>query len=107
MCVSTINIINNAKDALLNNQNHNPWIKISCHKTTQNVIISIEDNGGGIPESIITKIFEPYFTTKHQSHGTGLGLHMSYRIVTESLSGTLHVKNSEYGALFTIELPLY
>jgi signal transduction histidine kinase len=52
------------------------------------------------------KIFEPYFTTKHQSIGTGLGLHMSYKIMIESLKGNLYAKNSELGAKFYIELPL-
>ena len=52
------------------------------------------------------KIFDPYFTTKHQSQGTGLGLHMSYRIITESLGGKLYAKNTKNGAKFYIELPL-
>ncbi|NQY95166.1 MAG: hypothetical protein HRT43_13465, partial [Campylobacteraceae bacterium] len=50
--------------------------------------------------------FDPYFTTKHKSQGTGLGLHMSYKIVSESLKGKLYVKNTKYGAKFFIELPL-
>jgi signal transduction histidine kinase len=52
------------------------------------------------------KIFEAYFTTKHQSKGTGLGLNMSYRIVTESLGGKLYVKNTNNGAKFFIEIPM-
>ena len=71
-----------------------------------NAIITIEDNGGGIPEDIISKIYDPYFTTKHQSQGTGLGLHMSYKIITESMNGKLYVKNTDVGAKFYIELPL-
>ncbi len=68
-------------------------------------MIVIEDNAGGIPEDVLPKIFDPYFTTKHQSQGTGLGLHMSYRIITESLKGNLYAQNSEFGAKFIIELP--
>jgi signal transduction histidine kinase len=51
------------------------------------------------------RIFDPYFTTKHQSQGTGLGLHMSFRIITESFKGKLTVQNSENGAKFLIYLP--
>ena len=69
-------------------------------------IITIEDNAGGIPEDVLPKIFEPYFTTKHKSHGTGLGLHMSYKIISQSLNGRLYAKNSDNGAKFFIELPL-
>ena len=101
-----INIINNAKDILLEKEIKEPWVKISLTTENNNAVITIEDNGGGIPEDIIKKIFEPYFTTKHQSQGTGLGLHMSYKIITESLKGNLYVKNSDFGAKFFIELPL-
>jgi PAS domain S-box-containing protein len=101
-----INIINNAKDILIEKSITEPWIKIDLLKENGKVIISIEDNGGGIPEDILPKIFEPYFTTKHQSQGTGLGLHMSYRIVVESLNGKLWSKNTKNGAKFYIELPV-
>ncbi len=101
-----INIINNAKDILLEKKIENSWIKISLIKQDSIATITIEDNGGGIPASIMPSIFNPYFTTKHQSVGTGLGLHMSKRIVTESLKGKLYVKNGEHGAIFYIEVPL-
>jgi signal transduction histidine kinase len=99
-----LNIINNARDILVENKIDNPWIKIALTKEDKKVIITIEDNGGGVPQNILPKIFEPYFTTKHQSKGTGLGLHMSYKIITESLHGDLYVKNSQNGAKFFIEL---
>jgi len=101
-----INIINNAKDILLENNIQNPWVKLELLKKDSTAIITIEDNAGGIPEDIISKIFEPYFTTKHQSQGTGLGLHMSYKIITESLNGKIYVNNTQNGAKFFIELPL-
>jgi ABC-type amino acid transport substrate-binding protein/nitrogen-specific signal transduction histidine kinase len=101
-----INILNNAKDAIKQNNIQNPCVKIDLKKLEDKVIISIEDNAGGIPEDIIAKIFEPYFTTKHKSQGTGLGLHMSYQIITESLKGNIYAKNSSDGASFFIELPL-
>jgi PAS domain S-box-containing protein len=100
-----INIINNAKDALLEKKIPNPWVKLELLEESERVRLTIEDNAGGIPENIIGKIFEPYFTTKHQSLGTGLGLHMSYKIITESLKGKLNVRNTQNGAKFCIELP--
>jgi len=101
-----INIINNAKDILVENKVDEPYIKIGCVRKNSIATITIEDNGGGIPSDIIPKIFDPYFTTKHQTQGTGLGLHMSYKIITESLQGKLYVKNTEIGAMFIIELPV-
>ena len=101
-----INIIQNAKDILVEKKIVSPTITIELKVIDQRALITIEDNAGGVPESIITKIFDPYFTTKHQSQGTGLGLHMSYRIVNESLKGELSIKNTQNGAKFYIFLPL-
>ncbi|MBD3840758.1 MAG: hypothetical protein IE909_02525 [Campylobacterales bacterium] len=98
------NLINNAKDVLLEKNIENPSITISCYGENGKIIIIVEDNGGGVPEDIKGKIFEPYFTTKHQSQGTGLGLYMSNQIVTDSLSGTLEVMNTQEGAKFIISL---
>ena len=101
-----INIINNAKDILFERDIEHPWIKLELKKQGNKAIITIEDNAGGIPEDVLPKIFEPYFTTKHKSHGTGLGLHMSYKIISQSLNGKLYAKNTDNGAKFFIELPL-
>jgi len=101
-----INIINNAKDILEQNNIEKKWIKIDLAQDNNCAIITIEDNGGGVPKEILPKIFDPYFTTKHQSQGTGLGLHMSKDIIEKSLKGSLKVKNSKYGAMFIIKLPL-
>lgn len=101
-----INIINNAKDILVEKKIDKAWISINIVKKNNNISIIIEDNGGGVPEKILPKIFEPYFTTKHKSNGTGLGLHMSYRIIVESLKGNIYCENTLCGAKFTIELPL-
>jgi PAS domain S-box-containing protein len=101
-----INIINNAKDVLVERKIQKPWIKIATTSKNDRSIISIEDNAGGIPDDILPQIFNPYFTTKHASQGTGLGLHMSYKIVHESLNGKLYCKNGENGAIFFIEIPL-
>ena len=102
-----INILNNAKDILLEKDTDNTWVKLELKKTNSKAIITVEDNGGGISDNILPKIFDPYFTTKHQSQGTGLGLHMSYQIITDSLKGKLYVENTNNGAKFFIELPLY
>jgi len=103
-----INIINNAKDILIEKQIKDSKIILELKEDLQNnkAIITIEDNAGGIPDKIIAKVFDPYFTTKHKSNGTGLGLHMSYKIINESLKGDLYVKNTDNGAKFFIELPL-
>jgi len=101
-----INIITNAKEILNKNHIEDKWIKISLSKENKNAIITIEDNGGGIPESILSNVFDPYFTTKHPSQGTGLALYLSQRIVRDSLQGKLYVQNTPNGAKFFIELPL-
>ena len=100
-----INIINNAKDTLIENHIKEPWIKIGMDVDDVNINISIEDNGGGIPIDVMPKIFEPYFTTKHESQGTGLGLHMAYKLIVEHHQGKLYARNTNNGAKFIIVLP--
>ena len=101
-----INLINNSKDAIIEKNIEDGYIKIDLKVTNNSTIITVTDNAGGIREDIISKIFNPYFTTKHQSQGTGLGLHMSKEIIEKHLNGKLSAKNSKDGAIFTIELPL-
>jgi signal transduction histidine kinase len=101
-----INIFKNAKEVLVENEIADKWILVELVTDDKKAIITIEDNGGGIPEDIISKVFEPYFTTKHQSKGKGLGLHLSHKLVTESFNGNLYVKNTQNGAKFFVELPL-
>ena len=108
-----INIFNNAKDALIENQIYDKQVLIQCHVQKEYSCIEIYDNAGGIPQEILTKIFDPYFTTKHQSQGTGIGLYMSKEIIEKNLKGLLEVENksfkigpkSYYGACFTIHIP--
>jgi PAS domain S-box-containing protein len=100
-----INIINNSKDAITENKIKDGLISINIKIQEDKIFIAIEDNGGGIPNKIIRRVFEPYFTTKYKSQGTGLGLHMVYRVITESLNGSISVENSLNGAMFTIILP--
>ena len=108
-----LNVVNNAKDALSKIEDEK-YIFIKIYKTNSHAVIEIKDNAGGIKSDIIERVFEPYFTTKHKSQGTGLGLYMSQEIVTRHIEGTLEVANVSYeykgfefkGAMFTIKLPL-
>ncbi len=110
---SLMNIINNAKDILLETNYNKRYIFIDTKKENDGVVITIKDNGGGIPQGIVEHIFEPYFTTKHKTQGTGLGLHMTYSMITNELQGSITVKNRTYeyediiyiGAEFIIKLP--
>jgi signal transduction histidine kinase len=109
-----LNIINNSMDAFENKEFENKYIFISSYKKTNSVIIKIKDSAGGIKEDIISRVFEPYFTTKHQSQGTGIGLYMSIEIIKKHMNGKISVSNKKYiyhnteyqGAEFKIELPL-
>jgi C4-dicarboxylate-specific signal transduction histidine kinase len=99
-----INIINNAKDVLIDKKIQEPWIKIELETSLTDAIITIEDNGGGIPNDILPNIFDEYFTTKSDENGTGLGLYMSKKIIEDSLKGKLEVTNTANGAKFFIKL---
>ncbi len=100
-----MNLIKNAHDALLEIGKSERTIGFSIHSDKKRASLSIEDNAGGVDKTIIDKIFNPYFTTKPESQGTGIGLYMSKSIVEERLNGTLHVENTSEGARFTIILP--
>lgn len=100
-----INILNNARDILIAKAIKNAFIKIDLFCENTNVIITIEDNGGGIDTSIIHKIFDPYFTTKHKNQGTGIGLYMSKNIIEKKMHGHLDVENKNDGACFIIQIP--
>lgn len=103
-----INLIQNSKDAFRQNEikDKNIFISLKEKKNLdkKSVILDIEDNAGGIKEENLDSIFEPYFTTKHKSQGTGLGLFMSKMIIEKSLEGTLSHRNSKNGSIFTITI---
>ena len=109
-----MNIVNNSKDALLETTDEYRLIFISTSMKNDEITILIKDNAEGIPEDILPKIFEPYFTTKIQSQGTGLGLHMTHDLIVEGMNGSINAKNVSYnydkneqtGAEFRIEIPL-
>lgn len=100
-----INIIKNAEDALIENDVKDPYIKIKTYKEDNKRILEISDNGGGIVKKNIEKIFDPYFSTKVNKRGTGLGLYMSKIIIEEHCDGEIQVSNDEYGAVFKIVFP--
>ncbi len=97
-----INLINNAQDALAQKNVLNKRIFISAKQKNRQLIFKFSDNAGGIPADILDRIFEPYYTTKEEGKGTGLGLYMSKMIIEENMHGIMHVRNNEYGAEFSI-----
>lgn len=97
-------LLNNSKEALVNRNIKDPIINIYIKQEDEFYIIKICDNAGGIIKSIREKIFEPYFTTKHKSKGTGLGLYMSKKIIEENMNGELNVNNHKSGVCFEIKL---
>lgn len=88
-----INIVSNAKDAFNDNDIKERYIFIKGYQEKENTIVTFQDSAGGIPNDVINKIFEPYFTTKHKSQGTGLGLYMTRKIIVESMNGKIEVGN--------------
>ena len=108
-----MNIFNNAYDALIKNNLNRKLIFVNIFQKYDNIMIVINDNAGGIDENIINKIFEPYFTTKHKSQGTGIGLYMTQEIISKHLDGFIKVENVNFifekveyrGASFKISLP--
>jgi signal transduction histidine kinase len=92
-----MNILNNAKDALIENvTNKKKLIFITTKMKNKYLYISIKDNAGGIKEDIIQRVFEPYFTTKHQGEGTGIGLYMTQELIDKHLHGEITVRNVSY-----------
>jgi signal transduction histidine kinase len=100
-----LNIMKNAKDVLVCNDIKNSYIKIKAYKENKVIVLTIEDNGGGIVTKPKNKIFEPYFTTKSQADGTGIGLYMSKIIIDKNMNGKLKVTNTNVGAKFGIYIP--
>lgn len=112
-----LNIIKNAQDAIIEQKIPQGHCHIALEKKYDKIIITIRDNAGGIKQKSLYKIFEPYFTTKHKSTGTGIGLYMTKEIIEKQMQGSISVTNTEwflsstptqekfYGASFIIELP--
>lgn len=99
-----LNILKNAEDVFKERGTESASINITLFEKENIQTIEIEDNAGGIPETILPHIFEPYFSTKQEKNGTGLGLYMSKIIVEEHCHGTLRAENTPVGARFIITL---
>ena len=106
-----LNLITNAFYAVTEKKKQNlsgyePSIKVSTKRNHGNILICVEDNGNGIPDKVVSKIFQPFFTTKPTGQGTGLGLSLSYDIV-KAHGGELNVETKEgEGSTFIIQLPI-
>ena len=106
-----LNLFNNAFYAVTEkkktaDETYKPVVSVQTKKVNDEVEIVIKDNGSGIPQSVIDKIFQPFFTTKPTGQGTGLGLSMSYDIITKEHNGTITVESKENeGTAFEIKLP--
>ncbi len=102
-----LNILNNAKDALLmrkEKENFDAHIDITLKKDNEKMNIEITNNGGNIEEEILYKIYEPYFTTKFEMQGTGIGLYMTKSIIETNMKGKIEVENISEGVKFIITL---
>jgi signal transduction histidine kinase len=102
--------VNARKNALAGSDTgyYDPTVTLTTKKTSSSFIVSVADNGSGIPEEFRNKIFQPFFTTKPTGEGTGLGLSMSYDIITKGHGGELLVETTTgEGSVFIIHLPLH
>lgn len=99
-----VNLLSNAQDVLVEKDLESKRISVEINRDDEKLLIKVCDNGGGIAAEHIDKVFEPYFTTKEEGKGTGIGLYMSRTIIEEHMGGRLYAKNCDNGVCFTIEL---
>ena len=99
-----VSLLTNAKDLLIHRKVESSYIKIEIFEKDGDVVLEVSDNAGGMKEENLHRIFEPYFTTKHRSSGTGLGLYISKMIIENSMGGTLRGENMKEGAKFSIAM---
>lgn len=100
-----LNMIANSRDAITESRPQEPSIHVDIRKEGDKKMVIISDNGGGIEQSALEKLFQPYFTTKDQGKGTGIGLYMSKSIIENNMDGKIYAFNSDEGAVMVIELP--
>jgi PAS domain S-box-containing protein len=100
-----INLLNNAKDAIVEKKPADPTIDLTIDVWDNFAIVKVCDNGGGIADGMHDRIFDPYFSTKEQGKGTGIGLYMAKAIIEKNMGGSLIATNADNGACFTIKLP--
>ncbi|HJV64205.1 MAG TPA: CheR family methyltransferase [Geomonas sp.] len=99
-----LNILLNARDALVERMIEEPRILMQLDQEGERVVVTIRDNAGGISDQILDKIFDPYFTTKGPDRGTGIGLYMSKAIIEKNMNGKVTAANHGHGAEFRIEV---
>lgn len=99
-----LNLLHNAKDIAIERRIRNPWVKIRLRSKGGRSVVTVSDNAGGIPASVRDRIFEPYFSTREQGKGTGIGLYMSKSIIEKSMGGRLLARSRAGGAEFIIEV---
>ncbi len=99
-----LNLLSNAKDAVQDTHQRSPRIQVHASRDGDLVRICVDDNGGGIAPEVMARIYEPYFTTKNEGKGSGIGLYMSKMIVENNMHGRLEASNTDEGTRFTIEL---
>jgi len=100
-----LNILVNARDVFNTRKTKKPRVVIRAFSEETKTVVTIEDNAGGIPEAVIGKIFDFYFTTNQSTGGTGIGLYMSKNIIEDNMGGTIYANNTDSGAQFRIEVP--
>ena len=101
-----INLAKNSCDAMIEKNIENRVINITTYEDEKSLIVEFEDNAGGIKSDVLGRIFDPYFSTKNNKNGTGLGLYMSKTIIEEHSGGSINVYNTDFGTKFIIKLPL-
>jgi signal transduction histidine kinase len=99
-----VSILTNAKDTLVDREIKNSYIQLNLFESNKSIMLKISDNAGGIEKENMHRIFDPYFTTKHKSMGTGLGLYISKMIIEKNMNGILSVENGKDGAIFSITM---
>ena len=99
-----LNLLNNARDVLVERKVRSPKVTIRLVRHNGRAVVTISDNGGGIPSNDLEHLFEAFFTTKGEGKGTGIGLYMSKNIIEKNMSGRLTARNTADGAEFRIEL---
>ena len=101
---AVLNLLVNAKEAILESETADGTNPRHAQKGRDNAVLTVEDNGGGIAQDILPRLFDPYFTTKEQ--GTGIGLYMAKMIIERNMEGIISADNIENGARFTLSIPL-
>ena len=99
-----LNVINNAREAMVDHKTEHPTLHIGYEREEGTAVLRITDNGGGIPDAVKEKIFDPYFTTKGARSGTGIGLYMSKTIIEKNMGGSICAHNRNGGAVFEIRV---